>query len=446
MNRLEACEIETTGMCPLDCAYCYIPKTTHMGQMHKEIVKRLESGEFMDIIEKVYGKNLTSLGFWGTEPTLTLPLLTKQLPELVRRFPKFRTINYSTANMLNPAPHIELAKALEQYPIALRIQTSIDGPEWITDKNRKGGAVKVIIENLEKMIEGFNNVNTKVELRWKATHGLDNIRNFVENPEKMDQYDKFFRDLNTRLIKQIKNKKLSLATGSYVPTLVVPGKYTSEDGKWFCKYQKMLLDRGYETTYTHRLLRLFHLEKELQKRSMMSCSGGDSNLGLGIHAHICHRTFYFDNEKYVDSILEQKDIDNWDVSLFKKGTIDHINRNFIVDPYDDHEWTRFLYVMRGYHSFWKFQLGYVEAMLKELALAGQADPIYLEDDRLCALFGLFMNAALSCPMENLLNTGSIHLQVVSLIRLFSNGAFQIILDDAVSRLKRGMRKNAQRTY
>ena len=69
----------------------------------------------------------------------------------------------------------------------------------------------------------------------------------------------------------------------------------------------------------------------------------------------------------------------------------------------------------------------LDAMVKELAAAGQADKAYTEDEDLCVLLGLFLNSGLSCPMENALNTGSVHLQVVSLIRLWSNGAFQEIL-------------------
>ena len=74
-------------------------------------------------------------------------------------------------------------------------------------------------------------------------------------------------------------------------------------------------------------------------------------------------------------------------------------------------------------------------MLIELALAGQADPIYLESEIMRELFALFINVSISCPMENLLNTGSVHLQVVSLLRLFANGAFQEILKEVRGKLR-----------
>jgi len=154
---------------------------------------------------------------------------------------------------------------------------------------------------------------------------------------------------------------------------------------------------------------------------VFSCSGGDSNLGVGQNIHICHRTFYYNNDNYIESILDT-DIENWDVSLFQRGTIEQIRENYIL-PID--ELRRFKYVMRGYHDFWQFQLSYVKAMMTELFLVGQANDI--KSERLMELYALFINSCLSCPMENLLNTGSIHLQVISLLRMFGNGAFEEIL-------------------
>jgi hypothetical protein len=160
---------------------------------------------------------------------------------------------------------------------------------------------------------------------------------------------------------------------------------------------------------------------------MFTCSGGDSNSGLGKNLHICHRSFYLDEENYVESILKQKGIENWDISLFNKGTIDFMRKYYMVDTEQKPEVTRFLYIMRNYHDFWRFQIGYIRAMMIELALAGQVDREYLKNENLNVLFALFANTGLSCPIENLLNTGVSHFTPLSLIRLFGNGAFQEIL-------------------
>lgn len=80
-------------------------------------------------------------------------------------------------------------------------------------------------------------------------------------------------------------------------------------------------------------------------------------------------------------------------------------------------------------------MGYVNAMVTELALAGQADHRYLDSDELRTLFALFINTGLGCPLENILNTGSIHLTLLSMLRMFGNGAFQELLND-IPRRKR----------
>ena len=75
-QHLVAGEVLTTGICPLDCAYCYIPKHESMKEMHAKIIEMLKSGEMFEDLETVYGKSLEYIGFWGTEPTLTMDILS----------------------------------------------------------------------------------------------------------------------------------------------------------------------------------------------------------------------------------------------------------------------------------------------------------------------------------------------------------------------------------
>jgi len=427
-----AVELMTTGMCPLKCEYCYIPKTDEMVRMHEQIVEDLKSGEYFDRLEKIVGDRIEYLGFWGTEPTLTLPIIKEKIPEIFRRFSKIKEISFSTS-MIGHAGEIvvDFIKELADYPVKVKVQMSLDGPAWITDKNRMEGASEFIPANFRKAVTLLNDVELgkcRVEFSWKATHGIENMQGFIDVPARVVGYDEFFRSHNDWFYAENKNEKVFLNHGSYVPTLVVPGKYTSSDGKIFSEYLSLLDSMNVRTTYPGRLHRLFRYEDELSKRCMFSCSGGDSNFGLGREVHICHRTFYLNDDRYIDSVLKDKEIENWDVSLFKRGTIEHIRKNFIV-PVDDT--TRFFYTMRGYHDFWKFQNGYIVAMVKEMALSGQASPEYLTDDQLCLTLALFLGGAMSCPMENVLNTGSIHLQLMSIIRLWANGAFQQVLGRVV---------------
>lgn len=428
-NVLRAGEIITSGWCPLKCSYCYIPKSEAMLKIHKEIEDDLRSGVFIQRLKRIYGKGLTHLGFWGTEPTLTLPLIEEYIPEILQTFPKLEEISFSTSLMAYPERILHFVRTLLGRKLSLKVQISLDGPAFITDVNRMKGAAKKVPEHFRKLIDGINTLplgELKIVFSWKATHSTDNIRTFLEDPKRFDEYIAYFDSLG-RDFKQRNKQKGVILRESYSPTLVVPGKYTSDDGKAFTAYLKELAKRGKCTSYTPRLERLFLYPEETHKRRTFSCSGGDSNLGIGEAVHICHRTFYYDKDEYIESILST-DIENWDVSLFKRGTIEHIRKNYIVK--EEPELTRFKYVMRGYHDFWKLQLEYTKAMMVELARAGQVDDIYLENRNLLDLFALFVNVGMSCPMENLLNAGSIHLHLVSMLRIFGNGAFQEIVKSA----------------
>ncbi len=426
-GRLEAAEILTTGWCPNNCRYCYIPKSEAMKELHQQIIRDLKNGSYIENLKKVYGDNLKVLGFWGTEPALTLSIIGSKLPEIFKAFPKLEKISFSTS-MIFVEPIRKFIAALSDYNVELGLQISIDGPDFITDKNRFPGAALKVSENTLKLLSSIQKEKTKVVFRWKATLTIDNLKYFNENPSKIDEYYEFFENLESKFEEINKNENIRIEKGSYIPTMAVPGKYTAEDGKILARFLKQLRQKGYKSAYTVRMERLLAYWKDIgTKKTMFTCSGGDSNFGFSKNINICHRGFYFDEKEYVDSVLRENKMDNWDISHFERGTVDMLKNKYIVSPDNQKEITRFLYVMRNYHDFWRLHMGYIRAMLIELALAGQIDKRYLEDEQLSTFFGLFAGSALSCPMENLLNTGSVHLTPVSLLRLFCNGAFREIL-------------------
>ena len=432
--KMEAAEILTTGWCPNNCEYCYIPKNVAMRELHREIIIDLKSGRYIERLKKVYGNGLKSLGFWGTEPSLTLDLIQPLLPQLTQAFPELNEMSFSTS-MIAFESIARFVKALQGYDIRLRIQVSLDGPAFITDKNRFKGAAEVVPKNLFALVSAIQDQKTKVEFHWKATLTTGNIREMNDDPPKIDEYYQYFGNLDKQFGEINQNKNVSLTRGSHIPTLEVPGNYTSEDGKNFAQFLRNLRHKKHRSVYSFRLGKLLDFWDELgTKKHMFTCSAGDSNSGISDNLHICHRSFYLDNDRYVNSVLQQGAA-NWDIQHLKVGTIDLLRKHYIVDTRQDAEVTRLKYVMRNYHDFWRLQMGYVNAMIMELALAGQANHQYLDNNELRTLFALFVNTGLGCPLENLLNTGSIHLTLLSMLRMFGNGAFQELLND-IPRRKR----------
>ncbi len=442
-SRLVSAEQFTAASCNLNCKYCYIPKSNSMKSLNKKIVEELGQDNWLDNLENVYGRSLTHFGLWGAEPTLTLGKVSFE--KLLERFPDLKEISFSTNLMANYKIIAKFAIELDRIcnrRINLKPQISLDGPDFVTDINRVKGAAEKIPHNFIGVVETLNKVeleHIEIEFRMKSTLTMDNIRLLNSEPGKIKEYFNYFEKIEEDFKETNKNKKVKFVN-SCSPSLCVPGKYTSEDGKELGIFFRHLREMKYPNAYVFRLNRLFDFQNELStKPSMFTCSGGDSNLGIGIKndMHLCHRSFFFNYPEYIESILSQNNMDNWDVSLFKEDRINFINDRFIVDTSDEKEKARFFYVMRNYHDFWRLRISYVVAMLNELVLAGQASKCYL-DEKLAILFAIFVNTGLSCPMENILNTGCIYFTPISLLRLFANGAFEELLrtrEDELSKRK-----------
>lgn len=413
---------------------CYIPKTDEMKELHLNIVRELKTRvriQKMKEMKEKYGIKLEHLGAWGTEPLLTMKFIN--LEEWKREFPELKEFSYSTSMMVKPTPVIDKVIEANKVGIDIKHQVSLDGPEWITDKNRVGGSTKKIIENVEWLVKELNKIDFDIrfEISFKATWSIDNIRKMVESPELIHEVFEFFDDVVSRL--RAVNKKSNIVITNFAGgTLVVPGKYTSDDGRVLAEFFKYLYEFGYPNNYTYRLMRILDFGHEIYKARMFTCSAMDSQFGFDDEGsvHMCHRTYYFNKDEYIKSVMNMNKYKNWDVSVMEEGRMREINKYYIVPYSDDFEMSRLYYVMRGYHDFWRFKVSYVVSMMRMLASVGQAEERFLKDDDYTLLFSFFINTAFSCPMENLLNTGSVHLTPVSILRYLGNGAFEWIVKDA----------------
>lgn len=419
VKRAKACEVVSSGYCPLNCDYCYIPKTPEMKRMHEEIVEKLKTGEWIDQLEELY-HDIDHLSFWGTEPLLVLDEITRHIDELVERFGDLEMVTFSTSLCVDPSSIVRLKDKLDEHGIGLDWQLSADG--HYTDENRIEGATKRIKSNLIELGKMLD--EGELTVKWKGTISIDNIRKMAEDTKEIERYMKYYEEIQEE-VEEVTDG-IEFNQKSRCPTLVVPGKYTSKDGKVFANYLRNMIESGYSTTYTHRLKRVMRFKHDLEEKpSMFTCSGGDSNFGMDDgRVHVCHRTFYHERKNYIDSVKNQERYDNWDVSLFEDGILKMEVENYIVGADDV---VRFQYIMRNFHDHWMLKLDQTKAMLVEMARCGQAEEVYMEDELLRELFALFLHTSHSCPVENLLNTGVVHFMPVSMVRLWCNGAFQELL-------------------
>ncbi|MFW6002521.1 MAG: hypothetical protein ACOCQD_04200 [archaeon] len=72
----------------------------------------------------------------------------------------------------------------------MNIQISLDGPSWITDKNRKGTNTSIITNNIIKFIKLLNEqpLYHRVRTHFKPTVSKDEFAEMIENNKVEDYY------------------------------------------------------------------------------------------------------------------------------------------------------------------------------------------------------------------------------------------------------------------
>ncbi|MCJ7450679.1 MAG: radical SAM protein [Candidatus Nanohaloarchaeota archaeon QJJ-9] len=414
-------ELFCSATCPLDCEYCYIPKTEKMQNLHGKIENKIEKGEYIDQLEDFYGKDLRHLGLWGAEPLVGLEKLAGELEELSAKFPKLKDIKLSTSLQLDPQPLIKFIEKANKEGIHIGVQISIDGQ--YTDKNRGKDSLERIECNLKKLLKSTSG-KEDYHVQWKSTLTLENLREMKEKKE-IEEYFNYFSKLNNKAKKWADNAEIRENT--FLPTLAVPGKYTKKDGEVLAEFMKNIRENGFHTTYKERIKRIYdHPEKVMKNPRHLTCSAGDTSFGFdGEDIHICHRSFFVNNKEYAQSLQNQNIAQNWDISAFESGQIKNIRNNYVIESEEDRR--RLQYIMSSYHDFLEFRVAHEKAVITEMADLGQVRDEYKHNEELKELLGVFLHTSVACHLENLLNTGTPHFQVASLLRLWGNGAFKQLL-------------------
>lgn len=411
---MEAVELMCAGTCNMDCAYCFIPKNETMIGIHKKIIEAIKDGTYLNYLKEL---KPTHLSFWGTEPTLTMEYF---IP-LVKELTWLKEIKFSTNLLTNHLQIVGLAKEVEKLKYCkLDVQFSLDGPAYITDKNRHTDATRKIVSHFKEVREQLRNYSF-VDMHFKPTITIDNIRNDLDTLDKVIEWYKFFDELT--------DEKVYPPT----PTFEVPGNYTSENGKLAGEFFKRISEvkrlnkenrflKYYNETnnYVLRFKRILNFNRELQyKFRMFTCSGGDTQYGLDYNGnmHICHHTFFYDTPEYFSQAYGDK--------LHERG---FKNTSFHKD--DEYNKSRIMYTNRCYHDFMRFKINTTVTMIKELMLCGQVSDDFKDDD-LCYALALLLHTGFSCPAENKMHTGSLLIPPISLIRLLGNGCMQEIIKECL---------------
>lgn len=443
MENVRSLSVLFSQECNMKCKYCYLPKTEHSSHVNKILIEKIKDGSIIqDFKDSVNPDFITNIGLWGAEPTINSNISEKFFDELFVYFPKIEDIMFSTNALLGTKSIIKIVENIENglvkndYPrkIVIDIQISLDGPAWITDSNRHENATKKIVQTYNEVVKEINNMTFNkikgVNMSFKPTLTCDNMKKMNENNELLVGWYKFFDDIAEGIKPFVdKDKNIKRPSLAY-PTIVTPGEHTSEDGKQFAQWIKNIRkmendnlknyqdkDRLITFQTTEKFERFLIQNEEMPRRAReYTCGGGDSAFAVSYDGtiHLCHR--------------------NYAVNAFEQIPDEYYAMKTLIAKTDsDKDMARLIYIGRGYHDFIHMRFQFVIATLKTLALCGQVDKIYLEDDNFCMLFAMMVNG-ITCQAGNAELTASMHLTVLSLIRLFGNGAFQELLDISLERL------------
>ena len=109
----------------------------------------------------------------------------------------------------------------------------------------------------------------------------------------------------------------------------------------------------------------------------------------------------------------------------KSGKLKSISDNYIFNFNDTLKTIKTLYKSRAYNDFASHKISSGIALALELANAGQISPIY-KDIKMAEMLS-YVAQTTECLFNCLGITGSIMSGTASILRLFGNGAFEVIL-------------------
>jgi len=405
-----------SSICNLQCSYCYVPKVKELKSIHDNVNIGIKNGSIVKHLnEKYVLDKVTSIGFWGAEPTLNLDNSFIFLSDMMKTSP-IREVFIPTNFTTNPdllVSFIEKIGRIVKEKFKIRIQISLDGPDFITDVNRGEKVTGRILENVENFIKKLNVSkdidNVEINIFVKSTWSAKNLTYLSEHLDKINDVKVFFEEINTQFndMNKRKNVFVNLKASGNMET---PGNYNTDDGKNFA----IVLDRMGQIGSNIAIFGTFMsaLKKVLESRNLFSrpdyftCSSVRNSISIGDNwkSHLCHRTFHI---KYDDSAKHQKEF----TDKFIDNIVDERSVNYLISTY---------------HYFSALRLNLTANTAMELAYNGQIYNKYRNIDY-AFLLSMLVDVAICCPLENLLENFSVNSNPASSVRLFGNGALDVLI-------------------
>lgn len=398
LDDIRGLELFYSDTCNFKCKYCYFePKGD------PKLAEYFTSEVFFDRLKTDFSK-ITDIGLWGGESTTNLPMFTKTLSRIREACPNLRRIMLSSnfSDITNVYPFLE--EAFKGKHTDIQMQFSLDGDKEIFSMGRRGDMFERAVENFKTLAKQLYEMQidktNSYMLHNKATLTKEALR-FLSIEENLNKHLAFFDALE----KEVKpyEKQGGLIKISCFGTISFPyPDFNKDDGIKFATLLRMMHKRnkGDQALFSKAMHNLFSNKSIKEAVRSSRCSAGSSSVALSYDGsiHSCHQSFSLKRE-----IIDTK-------------------RPYIA--FTSEEILRFRYITGSLLHNYKFHLGTLAGVVKELSLLGYCEDI--TDDNLSMMIVLFIIQG-GCYMDNVTTTGSYHLsKIITLVLLLCNGATEEI--------------------
>lgn len=436
-TKLKSITLYTSGICNLNCSYCYVAKNKYLNDVHSELMSSFKSPcYYVDFLNRLkeyfYVDELNDINFWGAEPTYGFYDIIPTIYNIVSNYPKIKNYTFST-NFTLPDVVDRIKYLFNNIPPSKDkkcfLQISIDGPSYINDLNRGNGTTEKIVYNFDKLLESLDYIDATVQIMFKPTLSLENIR-FLNNNNLIYDYYNWFEQTFIKKMKDIGYTNYNSVSVS----LACPGLYSSEDGIEYAKFLK----ESFRISHEHRL-NVFSIPKLKRINSNKdkfrsygltggTCGTGFNNIGLlpNYKVCMCHRAFGDFVESYNrESQKYSSKLDSIDNRLFNS---ENIIDNTIF-PYQELEKYSLQYRAFYLNGSTSLMSSYA-ILIKVLADCGQIDTKYSNFDNALDAARMMKIVSPVCIKDIHQVTGTSYPSYGSLIRLYLNGALEEILNES----------------
>lgn len=428
----------TCATCNLQCRYCNIDKNPVLGKIDEALARSFEGDYYFQRLKEYFPdrEQLHTIETWGGEPFLHMERIFPLLHQVIRHYPYFEKM-YSSTNFAFPTWNEKFFSLMEQfgmYPyrkFRFQLQLSCDGPEYINDAGRGTGTTQKCLANFDTFLKTVGNrlpSNVEVTILFKQTLDMETIK-MIDSKEKIIEYYKFFETAYYRKIKDLGYN--NVITSPTIPNTAVPAPTTQADGKIFasfCRMAREIEDEAEEHFDFYRNIVPYCGDK---------CHN-DCGLTYTCRDYLCgcasttvgflpDRIISLCNESFTQIVEEYKKLAAESVRDSSTIVFDKFlgNRSTYLSVTDEDFRKREKQVQYYSREGTKSGTACIASMIVTLALAGQVDPVYI-DQAEALRAAMYIRGISYCIKDNLNITGSMTQVPVGLLRLLLNGALPYI--------------------